>query len=125
MRVSRISWVGVRTDRYVEMSGFCRDVLGLKQIHDDGRFGIFETEEKDRVEVFSRGAPTGPGQFDTNPVVAAFLVDDLAAATKEIVAAGAELLGGRNDGAHSSWQHFRAPDGNVWELKEVRVRAEP
>jgi glyoxylase I family protein len=120
MKVRGVAWLGVRTDRYAEMAQFCRDVLGLTQVHDDGRFGIFDTEDGDRVEIFGPGAPRGPGQFDTNEVVAGFLVDDLATATREIVAGGAELLGGRNDAAHSSWQHFRAPDGNVYELKEIR-----
>lgn len=113
-------WLGVRTDRYREMTAFCRDVLGLREAYDDGRFGIYDTASGDRVEVFGPGAPTGPGQFDTNHVVAGFLVDDLAAATNELTRSGVELLGGRNDAAHSSWQHFRAPDGNVYELKEVR-----
>lgn len=85
-----------------------------------GHFGIFDAADGDRVEIFGPGAPSGPGQLDTNTVVAGFLVDDLDSATREIVAGGAELLGTRNDAAHSSWQHFRAPDGNVYELKEVR-----
>lgn len=121
MKVRGVAWLGVRTDRYEEMVRFCRDVLGLKQIHDSGRFGIFDAEDGDTVEIFGAGALTGPGQFDTNKVVAGFLVDDLDAATREIIGGGAELLGGRNNAAHSSWQHFRAPDGNVYELKEIRA----
>ena len=121
MQIRGVAWLGVRTDRYAVMTAFCRDVLGLREVHDDGRFGIYDTSEGDRVEVFGPGAPTGPGQFETNHVVAGFLVDDLAAATRELAIAGVELLGGRNDAEHSSWQHFRAPDGNVYELKEVRA----
>jgi glyoxylase I family protein len=121
MKVRAVAWLGIRTDRYAEMTRFCRDVLGLAQVRDDGRFGIFDTSGGDSVELFGPGAPSGPGQFDTNKVVAGFLVDDLTSATRELAAAGVELLGGRNDGGSSSWQHFRAPDGNVYELKEVRA----
>lgn len=120
MNVRGVAWLGVRTDRYAEMTRFCRDVLGLTEVRKDGRFAIYDTSEGDGIELFGPGAPSGPGQFDTNKVVAGFLVDDLAAATRELLDAGVELLGGRNDAARSSWQHFRAPDGNVYELKEVR-----
>lgn len=70
MNVRGVVWLGVRTDRYAEMKQFCRDVLGLAAKHDDGRFAIFDTVEGDRVELFGPGAPTGPGQFETNRVVA-------------------------------------------------------
>lgn len=95
MNVRGVAWLGVRTDRYREMTRFCRDVLGLSEVHDDGHFAIYDTSGGDRVELFGPGALTGPRQFDTNRVMAGFLVDDLAAATRELVAAGIEQLGER------------------------------
>jgi hypothetical protein len=34
----------------------------------------------------------------------------------ELEQAGVELLGGRIDEHGMGWRHFRAPDGNVYEL---------
>ncbi len=53
-----------------------------------------------------------------NPVVAGFLVDDIETARDELARTpGVELLGELRvmpDGY--AWQHFRAPDGHVYEL---------
>jgi len=49
--------------------------------------------------------------FATGPVVG-FAVRDLAAAVEELRRAGVELLGEPGP----MWQHFRGPDGNVYEL---------
>ena len=38
------------------------------------------------------------------------------AAVRELEAAGVELLGGQVDERGGGWRHFRAPDGNVYEL---------
>ena len=62
----------------------------------------------------------GPGDqdhqhFSTGPVVG-FVVEDLSAAVRELEAAGSELLGGQMDERGGGWRHFRAPDGNVYEI---------
>ena len=71
---------------------------------------MFETEAGAKVEVFGPGFP-GKDHFRTGPVVG-FAVVDLDAATAELEAAGVELLG---EGG-PTWQHFRGPDGNIYEL---------
>jgi len=60
--------------------------------------------------VFGPGYP-GREHFDTGPVVG-FAVEDLPSAVAELQAAGIELLGEPGP----TWQHFRGPDGNVYEL---------
>jgi predicted enzyme related to lactoylglutathione lyase len=62
-----------------------------------------------------RSRRPGPRAFSTGPVVG-FVVDDLTAAVRELEAAGIELLGGEVDERGGGWRHFRAPDGNVYEL---------
>lgn len=60
----------------------------------------------------NRHLTTGP--------VAGFLVDDVAAAAEELRAAGIEIVSGPTlspaDG--NAWVHFRAPDGNLYELTQ-------
>jgi hypothetical protein len=53
--------------------------------------------------------------FTTGPVVG-FTLEDLPAAVAELERAGVELLGGQVDEQGEGWRHFRAPDGNVYEV---------
>jgi catechol 2,3-dioxygenase-like lactoylglutathione lyase family enzyme len=114
MRVTRIGWVGTRTDGYGAMLEFLTDVLGLAVTHQQQDFAKLDLPSGDTFEVF------GPGDqdhryFTTGPVVG-FVVEDLPAAVAELERAGVELLGGQVDEHGEGWRHFRAPDGNVYEL---------
>ena len=63
-----------------------------------------------RTRGFGSSHP-GKEHFDTGPVVG-FAVRDLPTAVDELRRAGVELLGEPGP----TWQHFRGPDGNVYEL---------
>jgi predicted enzyme related to lactoylglutathione lyase len=114
MRVKRIGWAGTRTSEYPAMVAFLQAVLGLTTSQEGVDFAAFQLPEGGTFEVF------GPrdqdhAHFSTGPVVG-FVVDDLGAAVRELEAAGVELLGGQVDERGAGWRHFRAPDGNVYEL---------
>ena len=114
MRVKRIGWAGTRTSEYAAMVAFLQGVLGLTTIQEGSDFAAFQLPEGGTFEVF------GPGDqdhehFATGPVVG-FVVEDLPAAVAELEQAGVELLGGHVDDRGEGWRHFRAPDGNVYEL---------
>jgi hypothetical protein len=53
--------------------------------------------------------------FGSAPVVG-FVVDDAARLRQRMEAAGVEFLTPLEMAAGSSWCHFRAPDGNVYEI---------
>lgn len=73
------------------------------------------------MELFGPGAPAHD-HFTTGPVVG-FLVGDLSGAMDELKAAGLEILGTPFvDERGAGWAHFRAPDGNVYELKAATTR---
>jgi catechol 2,3-dioxygenase-like lactoylglutathione lyase family enzyme len=114
MQVKRIGWAGTRTAEYPAMVAFLQGVLGLTISHERSDLTAFDLPEGDTFEVFGPGDPDHP-YFSTGPVVG-FVVDDLAAAVRELEAAGVELLGGQVDEQGAGWRHFRAPDGNVYEL---------
>ena len=119
MEVRGIRWVGVNTTRIAAMRAFAIDVLGLRVAGQDGEdFVELATADGSKLELFgSHEAADGPWLFESNPVVAGFLVDDIQAAREELTRAGVELLGELRvlpDGY--AWQHFRAPDGHVYEL---------
>ncbi len=110
MNVTALGWVGTRTTRAESLARFYTDVLGLRLIVHEPEFWVFELPDGRHVEVFG-GGETGHEHFTTGPVVG-FAVDDLAAAVEELRSHNVDLLGDPGP----TWQHFRAPDGNVYEL---------
>lgn len=110
MRISRLGWVGTRTDRSSELADFYEKVLQLTLVYTEPGFWVFELPNGTHVEVFSEDYP-GKEHFSTGPVVG-FSVPDLEAGVAELRDAGVELLGEPGP----TWQHFRGPDGNVYEL---------
>lgn len=130
MRVRRISFLGVRTEHFDEMTTFVRDVLGLTPAFANPGWAGFKlgSGERDLFEIYGSAfrderlfasAADGP--------VAAFDVDDLAAARAELEAAGTEIIGdvvwaaevsGDPQQSGWGWLFFRAPDGNVYVLQQ-------
>ena len=114
MRVTGIGWAGTRTGNYSPMLAFLTAVLGLEVKQEQRDFAALGLPSGDTFEVF------GPSDqdheyFSTGPVVG-FVVEDLPAAVAELERAGVEVLGGQVDEHGEGWRHFRAPDGNVYEL---------
>jgi catechol 2,3-dioxygenase-like lactoylglutathione lyase family enzyme len=110
MEITSLGWCGTRTGRSRELAHFYEHVLGLRLVHAETDLWVFELADGRNVEVFGRSCP-GKEHFRTGPVVG-FAVRDLAAAVDELSRAGIELLGEPGP----TWQHFRGPDGNVYEL---------
>jgi len=110
MDVSGLGWVGTRTASAPALARFYEQVLGLQLVHTEPDFWVFALSDGRHVEVFGQRYP-GKEHFSTGPVVG-FAVTDLVGAVTELRAAGVELLGQPGP----SWQHFRGPDGNVYEL---------
>ncbi|WP_344791533.1 VOC family protein [Gryllotalpicola daejeonensis] len=110
MEITGLGWCGTRTERATELAAFYENVLGLTPAHTEPGFWVFRLPDGRNVEVFGPDYP-GKDHFDTGPV-AGFAVRDLQEAVAELQAAGIELLGE----AGPTWQHFRGPDGNVYEL---------
>jgi predicted enzyme related to lactoylglutathione lyase len=118
VNVLGISWVGVRADNYSECHRFFEQVLGLHAASPEAEFSVYRLASGDTIELFGPQAVLSePEQFERNKVVAGLLVDDIDAARSELQAAGVELLGPLEQSPDGyAWQHFRGPDGNVWEL---------
>jgi catechol 2,3-dioxygenase-like lactoylglutathione lyase family enzyme len=117
MEVRNVRWVGIRTDRYDEMVGFLRDVLGLRTNFEEPTTVEFETSEGDEIQVMAPGDPYYDffGEHATGPVPL-FEVDDVGAARRELEAAGIEIVGSPGRDSRWEWIHIRAPDGNLYEL---------
>jgi hypothetical protein len=118
MKVRGIAWLGVQTAQVPEMRRFATETLGLEVEFEEPDFVVFRCASGDKVEIFGPAGPQPPEQFGHNDVVAGFLVDDIDQACEDLrEAEGVELIGAlrRTEGGYA-WQHFRAPDGKVFEL---------
>jgi hypothetical protein len=117
MRVTRIAWLGTRTDHGRAMADFLEQTLGLELLSSDDDDTVFRVADGSKVEVFGSSSRHNK-HFATGPVVG-FLVDDVTAATEELRVAGIPIVSGpiyaENDVA---WVHFRAPDGNIYEITQ-------
>jgi hypothetical protein len=120
VEVKGIRWLGVATDKVSSMRSFATEVLGLHVVGEDTEdFVELATRDGSKVELFGPAARAdSPEQFESNAIVAGFLVDDIEAARDELARTpNVQLLGDVQrlpDGY--AWQHFRAPDGHVYEL---------
>ena len=121
MHVQGIGWVGIKTQEFNAMVHFFKQGLDLELEDEDPGLAVFRLPSGALVDIF--GPPTAGGEewdalsnhFTTGPVPG-FWVHDVAEARTELEAAGADLLGPIHTwGAYQS-QHFRAPDGNVFEV---------
>ncbi|WP_446663473.1 VOC family protein [Flexivirga sp. B27] len=110
MNITGLGWTGTRTASAAALADFYTQVLGLPPTRQEPGFWVFTLPDGRNVEVFGEDYP-GKEHFTTGPVPG-FAVDDLPAAVEELRAAGVELLGEPGP----TWQHFRGPDGNVYEL---------
>ena len=120
MEVKGIRWLGIGTDRVSLMRSFATEVLGLRVVGEDTEhFVELAMGDGAKLELFGSAARAdSPWLFESNPVVAGFLVDDIEAARDELARTpDVELLGELQvlPGGYA-WQHFRAPDGHVYEL---------
>lgn len=131
MKVRRIGFLGVRTDRVDETTAFFRDVVGLPAVATGERRTITQlpTGGWDFIEVFSSDfedermiKPEAVGVF------VAIFVEDLEVARRECESAGVEILGEtiwakqafeNPDYAGAGWFSVRAPDGNVYVFQQV------
>ena len=101
MRIKGISWVGVKTGSYDQMARFFTEVMGLSVDFEQPDFAVFRLPDGDKLEIFGPQATDPPEQFARN----------------ELRNAGIELIGERQSGGDGYfWQHFRSPDGKIFEL---------
>jgi predicted enzyme related to lactoylglutathione lyase len=113
MKVQGLVWLGIQTERFDEMAAFMATLFGTPSPVQEPGFARWSLANGDLVEIFTAGdKPT----FGSAPVVG-FRVADLDAARRDIEAAGAQVVSGygpNEDGYETV--HFRAPDGNIYEL---------
>ncbi|MGZ3618663.1 MAG: VOC family protein [Ktedonobacteraceae bacterium] len=114
MDVKGLSWLGLRTTQFEEMVTFFRDVMGMRPIRDEPEIVGFQMIDGTQMELY-RPEEEFHAFFTTGPVVA-FRVENVKAARTTMEAAGIEFIGPIQHEGKTSWNHFRAPDGTVFEI---------
>ena len=112
--VKGFSWVGVGTDDFAGSLRFFTEVLGLEVEARGEDQAILRVAPGQQLEIF--GAE-GRGKSLNMPPTIAFEVDDVAKASRALVAGGAELVGELGAWDGHAWQYFRTPDGHLFEIK--------
>jgi len=117
MRVRRVRWIGIGTDRYAEMVAFLRDVMRLRVAFADATTTELETTDGDAVQVMGPGDPYHAffGTHARGPVPL-FEVDDVREARAELERAGIPIVGPIEHDRSWEWIHVLAPDGNLYEF---------
>jgi catechol 2,3-dioxygenase-like lactoylglutathione lyase family enzyme len=116
MNVKGLIWLGTKTQRFSDMVRFYEEVLGLRPDIKEPDFAVYRLPGGETVELF--GATAGHDHFATGPV-AGFWVDDVPRTRAEMEVQGIDFLGPTGTGGGYSWAHFRAPDGNVYEITSI------
>ncbi len=115
MQIEGLVFAGVASPDALALAGLFRDVLGLEPAPGDG-YHAFELADGSSLAVVPKDWISPPS--DT---ILGFLVDDVVEATAELAARGVETEGELAANERFRYQHFRAPDGRVFELLDRRV----
>jgi catechol 2,3-dioxygenase-like lactoylglutathione lyase family enzyme len=115
VKAESLGWLGVRTANAEAMSSFYREVLGLEELPNQTIGTRFRLNNGTEVHVYPDN-DTDHDFFWAGPVVG-FAVDSFKAAYMALTRAGiAFVYPEPQRQAGQAWQHFRAPDGNVYEI---------
>ena len=114
MRVESIVWMGVRTPAFGAMFELLDGVMNLEVTHADRGVAWFTLPGGEEIQLFD-DHDEDHSFFPDGPVIG-FRVADFAEAYAALSAAGIEWIGDGDQNANIRWQHFRGPDGNVYEI---------
>ena len=115
------SWIGIVVEDLERQRRFWTDLLDVPEDHSGADFVAFEMGDGRSFELIQRS--TEP-EYDARRFQVGFDVADIEIARAALIRRGVEPIGAIHPGEGSSWAYFRDPEGNVFEIKQERGRAE-
>jgi catechol 2,3-dioxygenase-like lactoylglutathione lyase family enzyme len=112
--VSSLGFLGVRTDAFDDTVALYRDVLGLEPILERPGATWFRAQDGAQIHVY--GPLDAEHEFFGAGPVVGLVVDDFDVTRSAMAAAGVQFIGDPQRGGGQAWNHYRGPDGNVYEL---------
>jgi catechol 2,3-dioxygenase-like lactoylglutathione lyase family enzyme len=114
MQIRGLAFAGTATERRAEMARFALETLGLERVEVIGvEADMFVLPDGSH---FAVACPGGMGETTRS---IGFQVDRLDEAVAELRSAGVEV-DEPAENEHQRYVHFRAPDGQLYELVEER-----
>ena len=115
--IQRLGFLGMRTESrsaFEATVALYREALGVEPFLAEPDAVWFRARDGSQIHVY------GPGDADhdffrAGPVVG-LVVDDFDADRAAMVAAGIEFIGEPQRAGDAVWNHYRGPDGSVYEL---------
>ena len=124
MQVDGITWHAsvMEKDGFAAMRTLVTETLELTPMMEFPGVAVFAMPNGTLLELYEEGT-TPPYGYNDGGIAFGFRVDDIEAASAELEAAGAELLGestrAEMNGSPYAFRHFRAPDGRVYGLNQL------
>jgi extradiol dioxygenase family protein len=112
--MASVSFLGLRTREFAAMRSLYADGYGLKALREAPGAVWFELDDAAELHVYADSDPDH-AFFGYGPVPG-LLVDDFDAAVERLSAHGVRWLTEPQTAGGRTWQHYRAPDGNVYEV---------
>ena len=109
-----VSFLGVHTRQLEPMKWLYRDAYRLPMLHEAPGMAWFALAEHAELHVY--GYADDDHRFFGAGPVPGLLVDDFAGTVARLDAAGVEWLTEPDVRDGRTWRHYRAPDGNVYEV---------
>lgn len=116
-----ISFLGLWTREFVAMRRLYEDVYRLRVLRQAPGAVWFALADGAELHLYDSGAEEYHAFFGTAPVPGLF-VADFDAAVIALTAAGVEWMTEPETAAGRIWRHYRAPDGNIYEVMGMARR---
>ena len=114
MKVTGIVWMGVRTGAYRQLRELFATTMGMPISRQSEGVAWFVLGGGEEIQIYD-DSDVDHTFFADGPVVG-FEVDDFGGALDDLAEAGVELIGDGDTDGERRWQHFRGPDGNIYEI---------
>ncbi len=112
--IRSLRFLGVRTGAFDATVALYRDALALQPVLERRGAAWFRAADGASIHVYDT-SDEDHDFFDHGPVVG-FEVDDFEAARAALLVAGVSFIGEPQRDGGVAWNHYRGPDGNVYEI---------
>ena len=123
MKIEGITWhaVVLEAEPFAATRAMLMETMGLSPRLEMQGWSLFEMPNGSIIDLFAPETALGMCPWGLNDgVVFGFRVDDIHDASRDLEAAGCELLGDVNriEQLNYSWRHFRGHDGRVYGINQ-------
>ena len=119
LRVTKLVWMGISTPNFDRVAGLFKRTLRLPVVEEVSDLIECRLPDNSSVEGLRRGSALDHPHFRTGPVPCLGVMD-IDSAVQSLRERGIALLLTRR-GKDFGWAHFRAPDGNIYAIKQTAL----